>query len=385
MNHKIILFIGYWSANDGLTSATIIPHLKILSELKSVSKIIFCSIEREKNIEFNIDIFKVHHKPLYSSFDKIPIINKISDFVLFPQKLKKLCEIYNVSHIIARGAVAGALAYKTWVKTNIPFYVESYEPHAAYMLESGVWSSFDPRFIMQKRWEKKQNKYATALMPVANNYKEELIHRGINTNRIDVIPCCVPLDKFAFNELDRDKVRKSLKIPLDATVGIYVGKYGGLYYDHESFHLFKENMEQQNLFIILLTPQLEYVIEKLKETGIPQDRCHVLSVKHSEVPKYLSASNFAYALYRPAPSKKSLSPIKIGEYWANGLPVIVPDGIGDDSKIIRENNIGCIYSENEAVDFEKINSIDRETIMKIALKYRSFNIVKKVYERWYDQ
>ena len=82
--------------------------------------------------------------------------------------------IKKIDFIIARGAAAGALAYKAFKKTKVPFYVESFEPHAAYMLESSVWSKNDPRYLFQKRWEGKQKKYATGLMPVSNNYKKQL-------------------------------------------------------------------------------------------------------------------------------------------------------------------------------------------------------------------
>ena len=42
---------------------------------------------------------------------------------------------------------------------------------------------------------------------------------------------------------------------------------------------------------------------------------------------------------KPVPTKRYCTPVKDGEYWALGLPVIITEGISDDSGIIRENGI----------------------------------------------
>ena len=59
-----ILFIGYWGINEGLTQATIVPHLKILSTFPTIKKIIFSSVERNEIIgPQNLSIPKTTHFP----------------------------------------------------------------------------------------------------------------------------------------------------------------------------------------------------------------------------------------------------------------------------------------------------------------------------------
>ena len=152
-----ILFIGYWSLNDGLTQSTILPHLKILARFPEIKKVIFTSIER--NVIIDPHVFEnkiIVHKPIYSGNFPLNIINKIVDFIRFPNELVILCRVYKIDHIICRGAPAGSLGYLVYKRTGIPFSVESFEPHSGYMLESGTWKSWDPRYIMQKYWEGKQ-------------------------------------------------------------------------------------------------------------------------------------------------------------------------------------------------------------------------------------
>ena len=64
------------------------------------------------------------------------------------------------------------------------------------------------------------------------------------------------------------------------------------------------------------------------------------SLTREQVPSYLSAADIAFSGVRQNPSKRYCSPIKHGEYWACGLPVIVPDGISDDYLLVGKHNIG---------------------------------------------
>ena len=186
-----ILFLGYWGANEGLSQATILPHLKILSSFSNINKIIYCSIERNGDTKFNIQDPKVVHIPLYSKKSKIPFLENVTNFIDFPNQIVFICKEYGIERVICRGALAGSLGYLSWKKTKIKYIVESYEPHSEYMIESGVWAKYDPRYIFQKYFELKQSKTAYGLMPVAYNFKKKLISQGVPENKIDVVPCCV--------------------------------------------------------------------------------------------------------------------------------------------------------------------------------------------------
>ena len=56
----------------------------------------------------------------------------------FPKELIRQVGEFELDFILARGAQAGELANLVWQKTKLPFYVETFEPQADYILESGV-------------------------------------------------------------------------------------------------------------------------------------------------------------------------------------------------------------------------------------------------------
>lgn len=388
----------YWGLNDPLTISTVFPHLKILSKFEHVDKIILVTIERpeESDIyhEHDLEVPKVRHIPLKSKNFPISKLNKTFDFSYFPKQYAKIAEENEVDLMICRGAMIGALGYLTNKRTGIPFYVESFEPHGDYMIESGVWSKHGIRNRFQQKWEKREMDYASGIMPVSYNYAKEITEKGVDEQKVRVIPCCVNMDNFGFSQEARDSIREELGIEKDQVAGIYVGKFGGMYFDTEAFDIFSKAYDYfgDRFRLIILTPNpAQEVRENLMRAGIPSDRVFVDIKPHADVPNYLSAADFAYALYKPSPSKQYLSPVKVGEYLGNGLPVMITDGVGDDHIYLPEEQAGVTFKYPDA-DFEKyFGQMDklvseeniRERIREVAQKHRSFEIARNVYSYFF--
>lgn len=210
-----------------------------------------------------------------------------------------------------------------------------------------------------------------------------------------LFPVSVPINAFKYDKTIRNSLRVALGIPSDSLVGIYVGKFGGIYLDNEAILLFKSFFNTIASFnLIVLTPQDNAELySTFKKSSLPIDRIYIKKVAHSDVPSYLSASDFAMSLQKFTPSNAFLNPIKIGEYWANGLPVLITKGVGDDEQIVSVNNIGIVYDvandtpTQVAValnsfmnSFDRNDQIQRDNIVAIAEKHRSFEINKKVYD-----
>jgi len=386
-----ILFLSYWGFNEGLSRATVHPHLNILADFEQVNTIVYVSIERDEERDFDLSGIsgKTKHIPLYSKNIKHHYLNKINDFFSFPRSLESLIEENNIRLIIARGTPAGALIWKIGRNKGIPFVVESFEPHGRYMIDAGVWGQCDIKYTMQKQWEAKQIKHASFLLPVAENYRRKLIESGVDGEKIITVPCNVPLDQFAFSETKRKEIRKRLAIPEDALVGVYVGKFNGMYMGEEAIHLFQRAFDffKDQFHLLIITPSNDEVNLLLDKHKLPVGRYNVLSSPHNEIPNFLSASDFSFTPFKKFPSAKYLSPIKIGEYWANGLPTILTAGVGDEDAIISDTGLGAIYDpgkNNLDEVFQCIKELladkhHKEKITALAVKYRNFHSTIEAY------
>lgn len=394
-----LLYISYWSIYEPLTMSTIFPYLEIIKDLKLFDQIIFVTVERGEESNNN-DVTSylnnlqiIEHFPINSFNLKVSILTKIIDFVRIPYLLRKVASEHSCDITIARSSLAGVLGMNVAKKLNIPFIVESFEPHADYMADSGVWKRGGIKFLLQKRWERRIIKRANHIITVSNNFRHFLIEKyRCRHDNISTIPCCTDMEKFKFDNHHRWNVRNELEIPQDATCAIYVGKFGDIYYDQEAFQIFSVAFSrfQSDFYMIILTPHKKEEIEaRLIEFGIDRDKVQILYVSHYDVPKYLSAADFAFSTIRHGESKKYCSPVKNGEYWANGLPIFLSNGVGDDYKIINHEGGGVLFDLDYVSINESMNELElllkskeiRFEVRKIAKLHRSFALAREVYSR----
>jgi hypothetical protein len=181
-------------------------------------------------------------------------------------------------------------------------------------------------------------------------------------------------------------------------VGVYAGKFGGIYLEDESFQLIKkcENYWGERFrFVLLSNVDDNYIKSKIEKFEIRKETIIKLFVAHENIAKYIGLADFAICPVKPVPTKQYCSPIKDGEYWAMGLPVIITRDISVDSQIIADNNAGAVLQnlddEGYIAAIGKIDSIiankSRAEVYKqirpLAEKYRNYSIAEKVYAAIY--
>lgn len=383
-----LLFLCYWGFSEGLTTATVVPHIKILEEFEEIKQIVFCSLENAIDHIHVEDISnKVKHVSIPSG--NRPLV-KFLDFHRIPRIIHGLCLEHKTDAIICRSTLAGALARISYKRSKIPYFVESFEPHADYMLKSGIWSNWNFRYAFLKRSEEAQKYEASGLMTVSSAYSRKLTMEGIASEKLRTVPCAVDTEQFRFNEGKRFEIRGKLGLSKDDFVGVYVGKFGGLYYDKEAYQLFYTIYKNYHNFrlIVLTSSDKDSIRSQLYNVGFKSSDFFIDYVPHFNVPDYLSASDFAFCLHRSHSSSFGFSPIKNGEYWANGLPILIPENIGDDSEIVISESAGGTYKEGNNASIkhamEKIIEIlqkpgSRVRIPSYAKKYRSFSKLSLAY------
>ena len=383
-----ILYLGYWSAHDSITHSTIFQHLEVLAGFAKVNKIIYCSIERQGTVPpAEMPFPKVSHHPLHSKNLHGKIITKWLDFFVFPRQLKSLIKKHNIHLAIGAGTQAGTLVLKAAKNTPAKVLVSFYDPHAQYMRALGTWKKYDPRYLYLNYWEKKLKKQADWLFPVSHAYRQTLLAKGVPNEKLFTVPCTVDLDKFKPDKEKGLAVRQKLGFSAEDTVGVYVGKFGGIYFGKEALVWLNFLKKSINNFKLILLTNNNEIKEGLLCNGFKQNDFFITSAPHNEVPKYLNAANFALSFIKPHSYTYACSPIKHGEYWACGLPVVIPNGIGDDSLLLKESNLGVVVQniEKPEINFDQlqkmINQNNKKRIRDLSIKYRNSKLIKIAYQK----
>ena len=170
----------------------------------------------------------------------------------------------------------------------------------------------------------------------------------------EVVPCCSDLDLFRFSQSERDRVRAELNLQ-DRFVVVYSGSIGGWYLTDKTADFFSTLLKRRpNGHFLWLTGVDRSIIEKLmSDRGVNSSQFTVRSVSPSQVPGYLSASDAGIAFYRPTFSRMATSPVKVSEYLAVGLPVIINEGVGDSDTFVESQELGAVVTNFDEGQYER--------------------------------
>jgi glycosyltransferase involved in cell wall biosynthesis len=177
---------------------------------------------------------------------------------------------------------------------------------------------------------------------------------GSHTVHHEVIPCCTDLEKFRFSAEDRAEVRNELNLE-DQFVMVYSGSVGGWYLTEQMADLFVElrKLKPDSHFLWLTGGSRELVEQIMTARGMKTNQFSVRNVKPADVPRYLCAADAGVAFYKPTFSRLATSPVKLAEYLACGLSLIINSGVGDSGSLIREQNLGAVVEDFNSRDYRK--------------------------------
>ncbi|WMN07695.1 hypothetical protein QYS48_29555 [Marivirga arenosa] len=380
-----IFVFSYYSFKDPVFQSAVLPYIKAVQDknLKYVlltweQKQHILSKKEIKNITVELETYNIFWKRTKWHSGSFKIVKKLFDFVVGLFYSFILIKKYNANKIFSEGfpgAIIGHYLSKLSGKAHI---IHTFEPHADYMLDSGVWKQNSWEYLFLKKLETPIAKHAQHIITATNSFKKILLQKGVRSN-VHVIPSCINMDFYFFDAKARNRIRSELKIELDQIVIVYLGKIGGMYMEDDLFSFFQNclSLDSKRFKFFLFTDYPEKSINQmLKKFNITKEAVYFSYLRKEEVSKYLSAADIGFCGIRAIPSRRYSSPIKNGEYWACGLPTLIPKGISDDYVTIENEKIGRTFSKIEEIsreDIEYLLDISRNKVREIALRKRDIN------------
>lgn len=396
---KHILVLTYWGIGDALIQTYTLPYLRIIRNiLPEGSTIRFLTLERNGGTTGETLIEKgIYH----FSFTLYPFGLKAGfSWLSNLRKLEKLVHKKNISTIHTWCTSAGSVGWLLSKRTGVPLVLDSFEPHAEAMVETGTWKRNGIAHRTLFFLEKKQTHHAQWLIGVVAGMKKYAAEKyKYNGENFLFKPACVDLNNFNLSKRKDPALLELLGLK-DKITCVYLGKFGGLYLREQAFTFFKRGFDRwgDKFRVLLITSAKREEIDTLcTNAGI--DPANVISkfLPPVEVPVYLGLADFAISGMKSAPSRLCCTPIKNGEYWAMGLPVVIAPGISEDSEIIATSGTGVICKDlteeetqttlNEVEKLTKANEDGSlsEKIHELAVKHRNYKIAEEVYKKIYGQ
>lgn len=260
---------------------------------------------------------------------------------------------FRLNAIHARSHVPAAMALITrrlrwWSSPGLIFDIrglmaEEYE-------DAGRWQPGGVPSRLTKAVEGRAIAEADGIVVLTHRVRRRLFGEQ-DDPRVRVIPCCADLTALERGTERREARRFALELT-DATVMLYLGKFGGWYMAAEMADFFataRELMPRLH-FLILTQGDRTAIARELESRGISSGFT-VTSAPPEEIGDYLAASDFGISFIRPSISKESSSPTKVGEYLAGGLPVITTADVGDLNSLITPG-VGTLVRRHTPETYE---------------------------------
>lgn len=287
----------------------------------------------------------------------------------------------------------GSIGYVLSIITGIPLTLDSFEPHAETMVETGTWRknslAYRALFFLE-RLQLARAKHVICAAAGMKDYSQKTY--GITKDHYYVKPACVDLKLFQRHPAKKPVIEG---IPADAVVCVYAGKFGDIYLTREVFDLFRvAGLHWGARFrVLLLTNHTdEELHEFCRSAQVDPSILLRRFVPHHEVPDYMALGHFGICPVNPVPTKEFCTPIKNGEYWAMGLPVVITRNISTDSRLIDENKAGYVLQQLNDEEYQRaVQRIDEllqepslgVRIRLMAEEHRNFAIAEKIYAEIY--
>lgn len=195
-----------------------------------------------------------------------------------------------------------------------------------------------------------------------------------------VVPCCV---SHVTDDSRRAQLRSEWGIKEDEILLVYSGTTAAYQHLEDLTIPFMKKLASSNekIRLAFFSSEHEQIKQLLAKEGMDADRIIVKGFPQKEVGAALTACDAGILIRKPTVVNAVANPVKIAEYLAAGLPIIIEKGVGGVSDSLFERSLlkGISITANDSVDHaaHEVNEWLRQDIKGKREQVRLY--VKDVY------
>jgi glycosyltransferase involved in cell wall biosynthesis len=388
-----VLYISYNGMLDPLGQSQVLPYLRELS--KKGVRFTLLSFERptafepagvakreklkqqlaEENIEWHC--LRYHQTP------SVPAT--VYDVMAGIRYARRLVKRNRIEMVHARSHIVAAIALSLKRSFGLKFIFDIRGLMAEEYLDAGHWRDGGIPHRLTKAMERRTLAAADSIVTLTHRVWPVIRDwEGLRGRQVvhEVVSCCTDLELFSFRADDREKRRRELGLG-DRFTLVYSGSIGSWYLSDKMADFFVELIKRRpDAHFLWLTPGDPAIIREVMEArGINESQYTVHKTASGDVASYLSAGDAGIAFYKPGPSKLATSPVKVSEYLACGLPIVINAGIGDSDSLITDEKAGALINSFDANEYARaVSEIDRLASDALQTRRRMRELAERLFD-----
>jgi glycosyltransferase involved in cell wall biosynthesis len=256
---------------------------------------------------------------------------------------------HRLSVVHARAHIPGVmgLALQSLLRRRLIFDLRG--QMAEEYVDNGVWTPHSFTFRLIKAAERALLSRADRIVVLTEKMRRRLLEASapvLSAEKITVIPCCADLSQY-------DDAAREVKCMEPLTL-VYAGSIGGRYLLGEMIEFFKALRDKRpgSRFLVLTRSEHAQAERMFAEREVSNEFYSILSAAPANVPTVLRDADIAINFVKQSDATDGMSPTKIGEYLAAGLPVVSTPG-GDNESILEPQRVGVIVSDLTRAAYEE--------------------------------
>lgn len=401
-----VLFLSYNGLLEPILPSQGVPYLKGLA--KNGYKFILLTYEKKKDLdnagkdkirEIRDELASHGIEWLYLVYHKNPpLLSTLFDLARGAIHVFGIIKSKDIDIVHVRGITPGMIMILLHGLTRVRVLFDMRGLLAEEYVGGGLWRENSLPFKLVNIAERRLLEIADAVTTLTKKHFDLNKSLGCLQDRIipmDVIPCCVDTSKFTCDENAKEDIKSQMGFA-GKFILMYPGKIGTFYFLDEMLSFYKEMALSipNSTFLILTNDSPDMVLEKARAAGVDTANIKIVhGIKFDDIPEYYKIADAGIFFINPY-KKIGSSPIKMGEFLASGVPVIINPGVGDTEELVRDNRVGVIVNNFRTEDYksairELLKLKDEGEILKrrcadTARKYLSLEKGIEKYLKVYD-
>ena len=193
-------------------------------------------------------------------------------------------------------------------------------------------------FNKEKKYLEEAVRQADSVTTVSAALRDLLIQEVGAPRNTSVVPCCV---NYITPDTKRAEIRKSWGLADDGIALVYSGSTAAYQHLEDLTIPFLQKITEKNskLRLVFLSAEDEKIKKMLTGAGLNIDNVILKSYPQKEVGSALTACDAGILIRKPTLVNRVANPVKIAEYLAAGLPIIIEKGVGGVADLLFERSL----------------------------------------------
>ncbi|GEM_PF-369153 len=349
-----VLFLSYNGLLEPILPSQAIPYMKELA--KKEFEFLLLTYEKKADLDrvgkagigaMREDLKRQGIDWRYLNYHKRPpIVSTLYDLAAGFLVSLRLIKKHRIRIVHVRGITPGMIMILLSKLLKVRILFDMRGLLAEEYVGGGLWKEGGLAFRTVKAAERHMLKIADAVTVLTKKHLEfnkHIEYLRNNGKPMDIIPCCVDTDRFYHDEKAGTDLKKRLGLS-DRFVLMYPGKIGTFYLMREMLDFFKVMRDElpESVFLVITNDNTSELLAIARKAGLHEGSVKVINgIGFEEMPEYMRLADAGIFFINPY-KKIGSSPIKMGEFLASGIPVVINPGVGDTEEMVLSGGAGVV-------------------------------------------